>query len=149
MLQVMNQRQSWPFELLGTKRKLEPNLGIILPVERRVHFTTAGYVVELSEPWHPPYAPCIDQVLYEVALAYGHRAGAIIFTGMGEDGAHGAKFLYDKGGLLWSQQPETCACDSMPRSVMQFACVSGSPEELARTFVMQFQEGLSFNDLLH
>ncbi|MDP3276537.1 MAG: chemotaxis-specific protein-glutamate methyltransferase CheB [Deltaproteobacteria bacterium] len=59
------------------------------------------------------HAPPIDR-LFLSAVALATRTTAVIMTGMGEDGALGAKELLKAGGELWVESAETAIVDGMP-----------------------------------
>ncbi len=50
------------------------------------------------------YCPSVDAMLESVAEVYGAEAIAIIFSGMGNDGVHGARLLAKKGSDIGSRQ---------------------------------------------
>lgn len=110
---------------------------VLVPVDRRFALADNGLVELRDEPIRGPYKPCIDEVMEEVARRYGARCHAIVFSGMGEDGALGALAVNEAGGLVWAQSAESCVISSMPdaarrRGVVRF---SGSPQELAARLV--------------
>lgn len=113
---------------------------ILVPIDRRFALTEAGVVELRDEPIRGPYKPCIDEVMEEVARCYGRNAGAIVFSGMGEDGALGAVAISAAGGQVWAQDATSCVISSMPdaarrRGVVEF---SGTPEELALRMETRF-----------
>lgn len=112
---------------------------ILVPVESRFVLTDAGIVDLRDEPIHGPYRPSIDDVMEEAARCYGKKAGAIVFSGLGEDGAVGAEAVSRVGGLVWAQAADSCIMSSMPDAARQRGVVSysGSPEALARRVAEQ------------
>lgn len=113
---------------------------ILVPIDCRFALTEAGVVELRDEPTRGPYKPCIDEVMEEVARCYGRNAGAIVFSGMGEDGALGAVAIGAASGHIWAQDANSCVISSMPdatrrRGVVEF---SGTPEELALRMETQF-----------
>ncbi len=92
-------------------------------------------------PWKGDYAPSISQVIAKVGRIYKQCSGAIIFSGMGDDGANAVRLMKAKGGDVYIQSFETCAIDSMPRETYATGCVDfiGSPKELATQFVTTIQ----------
>jgi len=111
---------------------------VIAPLHGKVDFLTDGaLLIDHSQKWSPPYSPCINDVIKSVSQAYGDLSGAIIFSGMGDDGLDGAKKMQERGGKIWAQTPDTCANSSMPEAVINgnVAEYSGSPEELADKLV--------------
>ncbi|PCJ16716.1 MAG: chemotaxis protein CheB [Gammaproteobacteria bacterium] len=118
-------------------QKIEYGNVYVAPVEHEVVFSNAGRVMAVEKQWDGPYAPSIDQVIMNVAARYGRNSGALIFSGMGNDGASGAPEMHKKGGVIWAQNADSCANSSMPDSVRETGCVtySGAPQQLAYQLV--------------
>lgn len=110
---------------------------VLLPVEREWAFDSQRKLAEKSTPWPGPYGPSIDQVLLNVADAYGKQCHAILFSGMGNDGALTAPMLKAYGSRIWVQESNSCGNSSMPESVAATGCssFSGTPEQLAAELV--------------
>lgn len=83
------------------------------------------------------YSPSIDLLMCKVSERFGPMAGAIIFSGMGDDGAQGCRYLFANGGTVWAQDAASCEISSMPDYARATGAVSFSapPEELARNLV--------------
>jgi chemosensory pili system protein ChpB (putative protein-glutamate methylesterase) len=115
---------------------------ILVPVDKRFRLSVTGMVDLTDEPIRGPYKPCIDEVMEEVARCYGVHAGAIIFSGMGEDGAVGAKAINEAGGQVWAQDAESCVISSMPDATRKRSEVSfsGTPQQLAAQLAIQVGE---------
>ena len=116
----------------------------IAPTEYAVDFTDTGILVNTGKEWEGPYAPSIDQVINTVSSRYGAQSGAILFSGMGNDGSIAGPQMAERGGLVWAQTADTCACSSQPDSARETGCVtfSGSPEHLARALVEHVRQSL-------
>lgn len=115
---------------------------VLVPVDKRFRLSETGMVDLTDEPIRGPYKPCIDEVMEEVARCYGTHSGAIIFSGMGEDGAIGAKAINEVGGQVWAQDAESCVISSMPDATRKRSEVSfsGTPEQLAAQLAIQVGE---------
>ncbi|MDO3721262.1 chemotaxis protein CheB [Marinobacter sp. chi1] len=115
---------------------------VLMPVEHEWAFNEAGELTELNRKWPGPYGPSIDQVLLNVADHYGSRCHAILFSGMGNDGAIAAPMLKAHGSKIWVQESDSCGNSSMPDSVAATGCTtqSGTPEALARELVKTIEE---------
>jgi two-component system chemotaxis response regulator CheB len=61
--------------------------------------------------------PSADVLFRSVARSYGARALAIVLTGMGQDGARGAREIREAGGSVLVQSGPTCVIWGMPRAV--------------------------------
>lgn len=112
---------------------LEPGQLVLVPVASRLSFAGGGLVTASPAHWTPPYAPCINDVMQDVARVYGQDAFAIVFSGMGDDGAEGTRAMVASGGEVWAQDADSCANSSMPDSARATGLVAytGTPEELA------------------
>lgn len=106
---------------------------VIAPIEQVMTLDPFSRVELYEEAWDGPYSPSIDQVMSLMADRYGVQTGAILFSGMGNDGAIAAAKLRQMGIEVWAQTAETCACSSQPDAAREAGCVtfSGSPAELA------------------
>jgi len=110
---------------------------VITPVGERLLINPIGNIEfdELEE--ETAYTPSIDLVINDIAKRYGKRAGAIIFSGMGDDGRIGCRNLQQSGGQVWVQTTESCVISSMPDNV-KAACrpdYTGNPEQLAKHLI--------------
>ena len=117
----------------------------VLACESSIYVVSPKYKLEISDlggllmtdaSWSGDYAPSVNQVMAKVAKIYGRHTGAIVFSGMGDDGADSGRLIKRVGGTVWAQSQETCTIDSMPDCIINTGCVDfvGSPEELAEKF---------------
>ena len=85
-----------------------------------------------DQAWNGIYQPSLNQLTARIGKRWREHSGVIIFTGMGDDGAEGARMLHASGGRVWAQNFTSCAIDSMPRCAEATGCVSfmGSPAQL-------------------
>jgi chemosensory pili system protein ChpB (putative protein-glutamate methylesterase) len=77
----------------------------------------------------------------EVARRFGAKAGTIIFSGMGDDGARGCEAIAESGGVVWAQDIASCVVSSMPDQARKTGKVSYSanPEQLAKQLYEFYQ----------
>lgn len=112
---------------------LESGHVYVAPVQEQLRLDADGRL-RLERNAKPQlYLPSIDHLMTEVAQSFGRRSGAIIFSGMGDDGARGSVAIARAGGPVWVQAADSCACDSMPNCAKATGAVSreGTPEQLA------------------
>ena len=78
--------------------------------------------------------PSVDPMLASAGAILGEGALGIVLTGMGRDGADGARRLVEAGGSVMAQNEATCAVWGMPRAVTEagLACAVLPPDKLAR-----------------
>lgn len=112
---------------------LESGWVYVAPVLERLRIDAAGRIRLQRESERHTYLPSIDRLMEEVARRFGHRSGAIVFSGMGDDGARGSVAIVRAGGMVWAQDAASCACDSMPNCARATGAVTrdGTPEQLA------------------
>lgn len=119
---------------------LEAGRVYVAPVQEQLLIAECGRIrLQRHEEKHT-YLPSIDHLMTEVAQRFGVDSGAIVFSGMGDDGARGSVVISRAGGPVWAQSADSCACDSMPNCTAATGAVSfqGTPEELANRFVDHF-----------
>lgn len=87
----------------GHHLKLAPNLTFQLSQEPPVHGVR----------------PSVDVTLLSVAQHFTGKVIVAILTGMGSDGAMGARTLHAKGARVLAEDESTCVVFGMPRAVIQ------------------------------
>lgn len=113
---------------------LESGRIFVAPVRERLRIDPSGVIrLEPEVTERGFYTPSIDRLMEEVAVRFGERSGAIVFSGMGDDGARGSVAIARAGGIVWAQAAASCTIDSMPNCARATGTVSrsGTPEELA------------------
>ena len=77
-------------------------------------------VIRLTQD--PPVNSCrpsADPMFASISQIYGENVLAVVLTGIGNDGAQGAKVIQTAGGSVIAQDQETSAVYGMPRSVAE------------------------------
>lgn len=112
------------------------------PIDQELWLDEDGLVRLGGEGWSGPYAPSIDQVMLNIARYYAGKCHAILFSGMGNDGALAAPALSEQGSQIWIQTPDSCASSAMPESVGATGCsrFQGDPRELATQLLRTVEE---------
>jgi len=106
---------------------------ILTPVNERLVINPIGAIELEPIKKEQQYSPSIDMVMEDMSERYGKNVGAIIFSGMGDDGVKGCEKLHKKGSMVWTQSSDSCVISSMPENVEELGVVSfsGSPAKLA------------------
>lgn len=109
---------------------LKPNLAVVAPGGSHliVEYNKMGQLVcRLSDmpPLHS-VKPAADLLFLSVADTVGGASLGVILTGMGRDGAEGAKAIRQKGGYVIAESSETCVIYGMPKAAVE----SGSVDEV-------------------
>ena len=113
---------------------------VIVTTKQRLQIDPEGVATLSALPERSAYSPSIDLVLRDIADQFGARAGAIVFSGMAQDAITGSSYLKSKGGVVWTQDPNTCTISTMVDAVTQTGAVSfsGSPQALAAKMIADY-----------
>lgn len=115
---------------------------LIAPVEERLLINPIG-AVELHAPLaeRGGYRPSITQIIRDMYSRYGGQTGAIIFSGLGDDGAEACRELVAGEGQAWVQSAQSCIISSMPDRVRELgaAVFEGTPEALAQRLIEHYR----------
>jgi len=86
--------------------------------------------------------PSVDPMLASAGAVLGGGALGIVLTGMGRDGAEGARKLVEAGGSVMAQDEASSAVWGMPRVVAEagLACAILPPAKLARRVASRAEE---------
>lgn len=114
---------------------------LITPTDKRLVINPIGAVEFENISTITKYTPSINDAISDVASRYKNNAGAIIFSGMCDDGVEGCENLISKGGQVWLQSAESCVISAMSESVAKKVAVdfSGTPEMLAKQLVSLYK----------
>ncbi len=130
---IVNRHSHYPANPVIHGDVIHSGRTLIVANDHCVEFLANGTLMIKEETWPGNYSPSIDQVFANVARSFGPRCGVIVFSGMGEDGAAGARMVHQQGGNVWVQSPDSCTIDSMPLAAKATHVVTneGTPSELA------------------
>lgn len=130
---ILGRENGWRILNCEEGARLRPGDVLVAPISRALSFDPSGRIRLQEAGWSGAYQPDIGMLLDEVAGAFAPHCGAIIFSGMGEDGVDACGRLRRQGMQVWTQSAESSACATMPGAVQQagHSCFQGSPEELA------------------
>ena len=103
---------------------LQPGTLYICPGGHHLRLTTSGRIqLDGSSGRINGYLPNIDATMESVAAYAGAMSIAAILTGMGNDGASGAKAIKAAGGLVLAQDEATCVIFGMPAEAIKAGAV--------------------------
>lgn len=133
LVEMITRHSSYPAFAVADGDVLHAGATAVIAGPQWVDFLANGTVVVRAERWPGIYSPSVDQVFANLARSFGARCNVIVFSGMGEDGAAGARLVHQQGGQVWVQQPQSCTVSSMPDRVLATGtvAVTGTPAELA------------------
>ncbi len=119
---------------------IAPGHGHIVVRRKGAPGAFGGLVVEISSAPAPSGClPSVDPMLSSLAEACEGRAIGVILSGMGRDGAIGAKDLVEAGGAIFAQDADSSAVWGMPGAVARagLASVIAPPERLGDAIMTQ------------
>jgi two-component system chemotaxis response regulator CheB len=98
---------------------LLPGRALIAPGGRQtmVEASARGLRVRVVPGDDQLYRPSIDILFGSAARALGNAVHAVVLTGMGADGAAGARLLKERGSSVWSQDQASSVIFGMPHAV--------------------------------
>ena len=88
--------------------------------------------------------PSVDPMLSSAGAILGAGALGVVLTGMGRDGAEGAKRLIEAGGSVFAQDEASSAVWGMPRAIAEAGLASAilPPDKLARRVAARIEEAM-------
>lgn len=72
-----------------------------------------------SGPPHLGVRPAVDLTMESAAAVWGSGVVGVVLTGMGMDGAKGARRIKQQGGVVLAQDEASCVVYGMPRAVIE------------------------------
>jgi two-component system chemotaxis response regulator CheB len=72
-----------------------------------------------ARPFDAPHRPSIDVLFRSAAETFGSRTLGVVMTGMGSDGKQGAAWIKSQGGLVFTEDEQSCVVYGMPLSVVE------------------------------
>ncbi len=106
---------------------LAPGHVFIAPGGRQlvVYRQNGQYVLGTPPPtMQDKHAPSVDRLFLSLAEVFGSRTVGVVLTGMGSDGAAGAKAIRRAGGEVWAESEETAVIYGMPQEAVATGAVS-------------------------
>jgi len=97
---------------------------LVAPGGFHMIFDETERVVLNQKPAVHGVRPAVDVTLNSLITHFGKNVIAVILTGMGNDGTHGASILHSIGGYVIAEHESTCIVWGMPRSVMEAGAAS-------------------------
>lgn len=127
-----------PCEVATDRLRVRPGRVVVAPGDAHMCVVpladgTAG--IRLSRTPSPTGCmPAVDPMLASVAACHGARAMAVVLSGMGRDGAEGARAIRDAGGAVVVQDQESSVIWGMPGAVAAQGLADAMlpPDEIGR-----------------
>ena len=114
--EILGRRSNLPVRTVQDREPLQAGSVYVVPSDRHVEISDHTVNV-LSEQRRGRPAPSIDLLLASAAEVFGENLIAVILTGLGSDGADGARRVKELGGTVVIQNPKTASHPEMPLSL--------------------------------
>lgn len=116
---------------------IEPGTIHVAPGDGHLVVRREGRRLVAGISHHPAPSGCtpsVDPLFESLADAIGNRTLGVVLSGMGRDGAIGAKRIVDAGGAIFAQDAATSAVWGMPRAVVEAGLASAvlPPDQLGQ-----------------
>ena len=99
--------------------RFSPGTALIAPGGQHLRLDDGHRACVSDEPAVGGLRPRADLTIADVTEAWGERTLLVVLTGMGRDGANGARMVREAGGRVICQSAETCTVYGMPRAVVE------------------------------
>src|SRR4051794_18798628 len=99
--------------------QLEPGTALIAPGGTHLRLDDARQARLTDEAPVGGLRPRADLTIADVAAGWGERTLLVVLTGMGRDGAQGARAVRAAGGRILCEAAESCTVYGMPRAVIE------------------------------
>jgi two-component system chemotaxis response regulator CheB len=99
--------------------QLEPGTALVAPGGSHLRLDGARQARLTDEAPVGGLRPRADLTIADVAAAWGERTLLVVLTGMGRDGAQGARAVRAAGGRVICEAAESCTVYGMPRAVIE------------------------------
>ncbi|APR52980.1 response regulator [Sphingomonas koreensis] len=134
-----------PCEVAADHIRVRPGRMLVAPGDAHLRIVRAGegyYAVRLShEPVASGCMPSVDPMFDSIADLFGARGLGVVLSGMGRDGAVGAKRLIDAGGSVIVQDKASSVVWGMPGAIAESAAAVLPPDEIGRIIASQRRPG--------
>jgi two-component system chemotaxis response regulator CheB len=133
-----------PCEMVTTRIAPRPGAIYAPGPNRHLRLSRRGREVEVEAVAgvKSAYTPSVDHLFATAAATYGADLIAVVLSGIGMDGLHGAQSVVKAGGLVLAQSQATSAASHMPAAVLAagLGTEAGSPSALAATIAKLFED---------
>jgi two-component system chemotaxis response regulator CheB len=120
----MARSASLPVMLAQPGARPRPGSIYLAPGGKHLRLTRSHRFEVDDDPGTARHVPSGDILLESVAQSYGKHAIGVVLTGIGEDGAHGLRAMYDTGAFTIAQDEATSVVYGMPKAARALGAAS-------------------------
>ncbi len=142
---TLNSKLELPVREAKDHDNIEPNNIYIIPSDYHGmvrEWNEEKSIVLKKKPKLHGVRPSADYLFQSAAEVYRDKVIGVVLTGMGKDGATGAKIVKDNDGFLALQDEESSVVYGMPKSAKNKTTpdFEGTPSEIGKKLVDMFME---------
>lgn len=137
--------ESTRLEVRVARDREKPQRGCVYLPPPDCNLVWASEGVLRTPPCTQSVCPNGDELLSSLADALGARAGGVVLSGMGEDGARGLLAIRRAGGFTLAQSAATAVVNGMPGAAQALGAAEAlvAPEEVAALLVAACPPGFA------
>lgn len=127
------QNKQFSLSMAEGLHSLQPGRLLMISPRCKVTLNKFGQMASTRTAWDGEHTPDINEMLVILSAAKLPACGAIVFSGMGDDGAASLGIFAASGGRIWAQSPDSAICPAMPQAAINSGLVQryGDPATLA------------------
>lgn len=114
----LNSLGTVPCAEAGPGDRMTPGHAFLAPSGTHMKVHADGHLEFAEGPTLHGVRPAADFLFTSAADAFGGRCVGVVMTGMGRDGAEGAKHIKSAGGTVLAEDESTCVIYGMPRAAV-------------------------------
>jgi two-component system chemotaxis response regulator CheB len=99
--------------------RLDPATALVAPGGSHLRLDRTRHARLTDEPPVGGLRPRADLTIADVVAVWGERTLLVVLTGMGRDGAEGARAVRACGGRILCEAADSCIVYGMPRAVVE------------------------------
>jgi two-component system, chemotaxis family, protein-glutamate methylesterase/glutaminase len=137
----LNATSSISVRLAQPGDRVEPARALLAPTGKHL-VMRHGVLALVDEPPMHGCRPSADLLFRSVAYTFRSGAIGVVLSGMGVDGADGARVMKERGAEILVQSEDSCAIWGMPRATFELGVADKAvhPDQLAKEIVKRVQQ---------
>jgi two-component system chemotaxis response regulator CheB len=130
LVRMLDEAVALPVAIARDDAPLRPGVWLA-PEDAHLTLTRARHTKLDHDTVRGRHRPSADLLLESLAEVLGRDAVAVVLTGMGRDGAEGARAIVGRGGLVLAQDEASSSIYGMPRAAVEAGARPLSPPAIA------------------
>lgn len=120
----LNSSSKMPVSIAKNGEKALPGHVYLPPADQHLVLRYNGIIATTNDAPVNSARPSVDVLFRSMAQVYCKKSLVVLLSGMGKDGAHALKHLFDLGALTLAQSEDSCLVFGMPGEAAKLGAVS-------------------------